>query len=280
MAFSLIEVKKSIMITDNFWAQAAIIINLSTMSTISATIGLSNDTMMWELVSEHFSEFLCLLLSVYPLSEHLSHFPLFIWHWWKRNEQDADLLHHTLPQISYMQLHLTKILGHVLFLFSILKRKKSAVIFMLTALMATWCFNDSKSFTTLLLKWNFLLFHVQKPLSYFIIGMTKPITIEFFFMNWTKYMGSNMIIAKFGFSHDAEMSISPAWSGSWYHISFMYMAQLHKPRTTSFVYLYDIKAHLHINHRWSYIHNPNTAMIKSDTFLVNQIYSVVWTSFI
>lgn len=93
---------------------------------------------------------------------------------------------------------------------------------------------------------------------YFIIGMTKPITIEFFFMNWTKYMGSNMIIAKFGFSHDAEMSISPAWSGSWYHISFMYMAQLHKPRTTSFVYLYDIKAHLHINHRWSYIHNPNT----------------------
>lgn len=180
MAFSLIEVKKSIMITDNFWAQAAIIINLSTMSTISATIGLSNDTMMWELVSEHFSEFLCLLLSVYPLSDHLSHFPLFIWHWWKRNEQDADLLHHTLPQISYMQLHLTKILGHVLFLFSILKRKKSAVIFMLTALMATWCFNDSKSFTTLLLKWNFLSFHVQKPLSYFIIGMTKPITIEFF----------------------------------------------------------------------------------------------------
>lgn len=138
------------------------------------------------------------------------------------------------------------------------KKNKSAVIFMLTALMATWCFNDSKSFTTLLLKWNFLSFHVQKPLSYFIIGMTKPITIEFFFMNWTKYMGSNMIIAKFGFSHDAEMSISPAWSGSWYHISFMYMAQLHKPRTTSFVYLYDIKAHLHINHRWSYIHNPNT----------------------
>lgn len=118
------------------------------------------------------------------------------------------------------------------------------------------------------------LYHIS------LLGWQNQLQLNFFFMNWTKYMGSNMIIAKFGFSHDAEMSISPAWSGSWYHISFMYMAQLHKPRTTSFVYLYDIKAHLHINHRWSYIHNPNTAMIKSDTFLVNQIYSVVWTSFI
>lgn len=119
--FSLIEVKKNLLITDNFWAQAAIIINLSTTSTISATIGLSNDLMVWELMSEHFSELVSLPSPFcLPLVRTLFTLPLFMWHWWKRNEQEADLLHHTLPQNSYMQLHLTKTLGHVLFLFSIL----------------------------------------------------------------------------------------------------------------------------------------------------------------